>query len=148
MGGRILAEGQETIRPDIRFLDRYQSESSTQRQGCVVEGMKDWYSQLRIRFEILTGHTSLQHWKNSRCHQPPAPSDLSEIGFEHIPGLNSTAANVLWHDRIASWSFHNIWRAIQRTTMQCHERHVIAEPTMRMHWPAARRAEAEYKRWQ
>ena len=67
----------------------------------IVECMKHWYPQLMgIRFEVLTDHAPLQHWKTQRTlskRQLRWIKFLSEFDFDikHIPRVSNTAADAL-----------------------------------------------------
>ena len=72
-----------------------------QEMLAIVECMKHWYPQLMgIRFEVLTDHAPLQHWKTQRTlskRQLRWIEFLSEFDFDikHIPGVSNTAADAL-----------------------------------------------------
>ena len=72
-----------------------------QEMLAIVECMKHWYPQLMgTRFEVLTDHAPLQHWKTQRMlsrRQLRWLDFLAEFDFDirHIPGITNTAADAL-----------------------------------------------------
>ena len=72
-----------------------------QEMLAIVECMKHWYPQLMgIRFQVLTDHAPLQHWKTQRMlsrRQLRWLEFLSDFDFDikHIPGVTNTAADAL-----------------------------------------------------
>lgn len=106
--GGYVAQGNDwkTARP-IGFYSRqyWPAEinypTHEQEMLAIVECMKHWYPQLMgIRFEVLTDHVPLQHWKTQRTlskRQLRWMEFLSEFDFDikHIPGVTNTAADAL-----------------------------------------------------
>ena len=72
-----------------------------QEMLAVVECMKHWYPQLMgMRFEVLTDHAPLKHWKTQRTlsrRQLRWLDFLADFDFDitHIPGVTNTAADAL-----------------------------------------------------
>ena len=106
--GGYVAQGKDwkTARPIGFYSRQYRTAEANypthdQEMLAVVECMKHWYPQLMgIRFEVLTDHAPLQHWKTQRQlskRQLRWLEFLSEFDFDikHIPGISNTAADAL-----------------------------------------------------
>ena len=69
---------------------------------AIVKCMKHWYPQLmRIRFEVLTDHAPLQHWKSQWMlskRQLRWLEFLSDFDFDiwHLPSVMNTAVDALF----------------------------------------------------
>ena len=106
--GGYVAQGNnwKTARPIGFYSRQYRSAEKNypthdQEMLAVVECMKHWYPQLMgARFEVLTDHAPLQHWKTQRMlsrRQLRWLDFLAEFDFDirHIPGITNTAADAL-----------------------------------------------------
>ena len=106
--GGYVAQGKDwkTARPIGFYSRQYRPAEKNyptheQEMLAIVECMKHWYPQLMgIRFEVLTDHAPLQHWKTQRMlskRQLRWIEFLSEFDFDirHIPGVSNTAADAL-----------------------------------------------------
>ena len=106
--GGYVAQGKDwkTARPIGFYSRQYRTAeinypTHEQEMLAVVACMKHWYPQLTgIRFEVLTDHAPLCHWK-TQCdlskRQLRWLDFLANFDFDitHIPGISNTAADAL-----------------------------------------------------
>ena len=106
--GGYVAQGKDwkTARPIGFYSRQYRPAEGNyptheQEMLAVIECMKHWYPQLAgARFEVLTDHAPLRHWKTQRIlsrRQLRWLDFLADFDFDitHIPGITNTAADAL-----------------------------------------------------
>ena len=119
--GGYVAQGKDwkTARPIGFYSRQYRSAEANyptheQEMLAVVECMKHWYPQLMgMRFEVLTDHAPLRHWRSQRLlsrRQLRWLDFLANFDFDiaHIPGISNTAADALSRYPFAQESVNEI----------------------------------------